>query len=124
MSRSSERLESNRPARIRRSSLGSLTSSFDRDTYVEAVKRVLEYIAAGDVFQVNLSQRFTACGRPEPLDLYLRLKAASPAPFAAFLRVGRHGRRLGKPGVVLPDAGRPVGHAADQRDPTAQPGTG
>jgi para-aminobenzoate synthetase component 1 len=46
---------------------------------------VLDFIAAGDVFQVNLSQRFVATGRPEPLDLYLRLKAASPAPFAAFL---------------------------------------
>ena len=48
--------------------------------------RALEYIAAGDVFQVNLSQRFAARGRIEPLDLYLRLKGRSPAPFAAFLR--------------------------------------
>ncbi len=43
-------------------------------------------IAAGDVFQVNLSQRFTAIGPFDPLDLYLRLKRRSPAPFAAFLR--------------------------------------
>ena len=49
------------------------------------MSRVLEFIAAGDVFQVNVSQRDMATGRPEPLDLYLRLKAASPAPFAAFL---------------------------------------
>ncbi len=49
------------------------------------MRRVLEYIAAGDVFQVNLSQRFVARGRPDPLDLYLRLKAKSPAPFAAYL---------------------------------------
>jgi para-aminobenzoate synthetase component 1 len=45
----------------------------------------LEYIAAGDVFQVNLSQRFTAVGRTDPLELYLRLKQVSPAPFAAYL---------------------------------------
>ena len=69
----------------RPSALGPLRSSFDRETYLARVRRVLEYIAAGDVFQVNLSQRFVARGRPEPLDLYLRLKAASPAPFAAFL---------------------------------------
>ena len=50
------------------------------------MRRALEYIAAGDIFQVNLSQRFTAVGRPEPLDLYLRLKAVSPAPFSAFLQ--------------------------------------
>ena len=62
-----------------------MTSSFDRETYLAGVHRVLDYIAAGDVFQVNLSQQFTARGRPDPLDLYLRLKAESPAPFAAFL---------------------------------------
>ena len=39
---------------------------------------MLEYIAAGDIFQVNLSQRFTAHGRLDPLDLYLRLKTAAP----------------------------------------------
>ena len=48
-------------------------------------RRVLEYIAAGDIFQVNLSQRFTARGPSDPLDLYLRLRDRSPAPFAAFL---------------------------------------
>ena len=63
-----------------------LTSSFDRESYVESVGRVLEYIAAGDVFQVNLSQRYSARGPFEPLDLYLRLRDRSPAPFAAFLR--------------------------------------
>ncbi len=61
-------------------------SAFDREAYCEAVRRVLEYIAAGDVFQINLSQRFTAIGPFDPLDLYLRLKRRSPAPFAAFLR--------------------------------------
>jgi len=74
------------PSRI--SALGRPASSFSREAYHATVRRVLEYIAAGDVFQVNLSQRFTAWGQPEPLDLYLRLKAQSPAPFAAFLRWG------------------------------------
>jgi para-aminobenzoate synthetase component 1 len=50
------------------------------------VRNALEYIAAGDIFQVNLSQRFAASGQVEPLDLYLRLKAVSPAPFSAYLR--------------------------------------
>jgi para-aminobenzoate synthetase component 1 len=69
-----------------RSRLGRLESNFGRRDYLDAVGRSLAYIAAGDVYQVNLSQRFEARGRPDPLDLYLRLKAASPAPFAAFLR--------------------------------------
>jgi para-aminobenzoate synthetase component 1 len=73
------------PAPVRTSRLGPLASNFTADDYREAVSRALEYIAAGDIFQVNLSQRFTAFGRPEPLDLYLRLKEVSPAPFSAFL---------------------------------------
>jgi para-aminobenzoate synthetase component 1 len=68
------------------SELGPCTSQFERASYLATVGRVRDYIAAGDVFQVNLSQRFTALGRPHSLDLYLRLKTESPAPFAAFLR--------------------------------------
>jgi para-aminobenzoate synthetase component 1 len=65
---------------------GELAGAFVKPTYLATVGRVLDYIAAGDVFQVNLSQRFTARGRFDPLELYLRLKQDSPAPFAAFLR--------------------------------------
>jgi para-aminobenzoate synthetase component 1 len=74
------------PVAIGTSVLGRLTSSFTRETYLATVRRVTDYIAAGDVFQINLSQRFTARGQADPLDLYLRLKRTSPAPFAAFLR--------------------------------------
>jgi para-aminobenzoate synthetase component 1 len=73
------------PRPIRASSIGPLASNFDRENYLRSVRRALEYIAAGDVFQINLSQRFTAHGSIEPLDLFLRLGAASPAPFSAFL---------------------------------------
>jgi para-aminobenzoate synthetase component I len=87
--RSIERsLDSPRAVRIRRSTFDDLTASLDRKSYLEKAVRVLDFIAAGDVFQVNLSQRFVAAGRPEPLDVYLRLKARSPAPYAAFLRFG------------------------------------
>lgn len=70
----------------RPSVLGPVQCDVARADYLEAVGRVLEYIAAGDVFQINLTQRFVARGEPEPLDLYLRLKARSPAPFAAYLQ--------------------------------------
>lgn len=73
-------------ARALTSALPPLTSSFDRESYLDAVRRVLEYIAAGDVFQVNLSQRFRARGVFDPLDVFLRLRELSPAPFAALLR--------------------------------------
>jgi para-aminobenzoate synthetase component 1 len=73
------------PRPVRRSRLSRPESNFERQGYLETVRRTLDYITAGDVFQVNLSQRFVARGRPDPLDLYLRLKAVSPVPFAAFL---------------------------------------
>ncbi len=65
--------------------LGTLTSGFTRDGYLAAARQVLEYIAAGDIFQANLSQRFRAAGRVVPFEIYARLRRASPAPYAAFL---------------------------------------
>ena len=73
------------PRLVRLSSVGPLDSNFDRERYLETVRRTLEYIAAGDVFQINLSQRFAARGTIVPLDLFLRLTEASPAPFSAYL---------------------------------------
>lgn len=67
---------------------GALTSNFTRDAYEAAVRRVLDYIAAGDTYQVNLSQRFDGRLAISPEELALRLFEASPAPFSAFLRFG------------------------------------
>ncbi len=62
-----------------------LKSGFTREEYVRAVDRVREYIAAGDVFQVNLSQRFDASLHVPAYELYRRLRAVTPAPFASYL---------------------------------------
>jgi para-aminobenzoate synthetase component 1 len=51
------------------------------------VRRAIEYIHAGDVFQVNLSRRLTASWRGDPFALYARLRRSSPAPFAALVRL-------------------------------------
>ena len=56
-----------------------------RDDHLRAVRRALDYIEAGDIYQANLSHRFVAQGAVDPLDLYLKLKEISPAPFASFL---------------------------------------
>ena len=53
--------------------------------YREAVRRALEYIAAGDIYQVNLAQRFTIPWELPPEVLYGRLRAQSPAEYGAFL---------------------------------------
>lgn len=65
-----------------------VTSNFDRTGYEAAVRRVVEYIRAGDCFQVNLSQRLLAPLREHPLELYGRLRQLNPAPFAAYFDMG------------------------------------
>ncbi len=62
-----------------------LRSDFTRDQYESTVRRVMDYIAAGDVFQVNLSQRFTAGLKWHPAEIYRRLVRESPAPYGAYL---------------------------------------
>ncbi len=62
-----------------------ITGHFNRAAYRQAVQQSKDYIAAGDIFQVNLSQRF-ACPLPAtPWQLYRRLRRINPAPFAAYL---------------------------------------
>jgi len=64
---------------------GGPRSDFDRDAYLGAIERVREYILAGDVYQVNLSQRFTAPFEGDPFELFERLRSVDPVPFAAFV---------------------------------------
>ena len=59
-----------------------------RDSYLERVARGQEYIAAGDIYQVNLAHRLTAGWSGDPFPFYASLRHYSPAPFAAFLEVG------------------------------------
>jgi para-aminobenzoate synthetase component I len=59
-------------------------SNFSRDEYMEAVRRVKQYILAGDIYQANLSQRFQAPLREHPWMLYRRLRRLNAAPFAAY----------------------------------------
>lgn len=61
-----------------------VTSDFDRDGYLAAVERVIEYIHAGDIFQANLSQRLLAHSDVPPVELYCILRTCNPAPFAGF----------------------------------------
>jgi para-aminobenzoate synthetase component 1 len=61
-----------------------LTSNFDRPGYLRAARRAIEYIHAGDCFQVNLAQRLLTPANIPPLELYGRLRERNPAPFAGF----------------------------------------
>ncbi len=59
-------------------------ANFDFPTYAAAIARIKAYIASGDVYQVNLTQRFETALPCEPYALYQRLRARSPAPFASY----------------------------------------
>jgi para-aminobenzoate synthetase component 1 len=65
-----------------------LRSSFTHADYLAAVTRVREYIFAGDVFQVNLSQRFEVPLSEPPWAIYRRLRVRNAAPFSAFFDLG------------------------------------
>ncbi len=66
----------------------SPAANFTAETYAGAINRIKAYIAAGDVYQVNLTQRFSASLPCAPYTLYQRLRQRSPAPFAAYLGFG------------------------------------
>lgn len=65
-----------------------LLSNFTPEQYFAAVERAIEYIHAGDIFQVNLAQRLL-CGRCDhPSSLYLRLRERNPATFMGYFDLG------------------------------------
>jgi len=59
-----------------------------RDEYLRAVERAVEYVHAGDVFQVNFAHEFRAPCRGDALALYGRLRDSNPAPYGAYLDLG------------------------------------
>ena len=63
-------------------------STFTHDGYMDAVARAKEYIAAGDVYQVQISQRFSVPFALPPLALYRALRRINPAPFMVYLDFG------------------------------------
>jgi para-aminobenzoate synthetase component 1 len=63
----------------------NLRANFTHEGYIAAVQKAREYIIAGDIFQVNLSQRFEADMPIPPYELYRRLRKINPAPFASYM---------------------------------------
>lgn len=80
------------PARASASPLrtGPLASNFSHEDYLAAVGKVRQYIRRGDVYQVNLSQRFHFDLDGDPFQLWLALFEMNPAPFYAYINAGDH----------------------------------
>ena len=81
------------PARWKRSTTpprGKLKihAATSHDRFLKSVERCREYIAAGDIFQVVLSQRLDFTPHSSPFDIYRALRTVNPSPYMYFLRMG------------------------------------
>ena len=66
----------------------SFLPGLGKEQWMRSVDRLHEYIAAGDIYQVNLTHTLAAEWPEDPALFYPRLRAASPAPYACFVRLG------------------------------------
>lgn len=66
----------------------NVTSNFDESRFLEMIERGIEYIFAGDVYQVNLAQRLIVSSNIKPIELFEKLCQCNPAPFAGWFDLG------------------------------------
>ena len=64
-----------------------LSSNFAKPAYLAAVRKAKEYIRAGDIFQVVISQRFSAKTKAPPFEIYRQLRALNPSPYLFYLQM-------------------------------------
>lgn len=69
---------------------GGFSSSFTQPGYLRAVKAIKEYIRSGDVYQVNMSQRFSTGFQGNPFRMFQSLYQCNPAPFFAYIQAADH----------------------------------
>ena len=62
-----------------------IRSNIPREQYEESVKRIIDYIYAGDCIQVVFSQRFSRPTQADPIDIYRALRGINPSPYLFFL---------------------------------------
>ena len=65
-----------------------MSPMISKKEYIEMIKRVKEYIRAGDVYEVNLSHRLEGKLENEPWEIYKKINSFNPAPFSAYMKFG------------------------------------
>jgi para-aminobenzoate synthetase component I len=65
-----------------------LSSNFSSEQYLATIRRAIEYIYAGDIFQVNIAQRLLFPAAHDSVELYLRLRRRNPATFGGYFDLG------------------------------------
>jgi len=86
----------------------NFTAEINRESYCAMVARAQEYIAAGDIYQVNLAHRFTTKWNGDPFAFYQSLRHYSPAPHAAYLALGERVILSASPEQFLKISGRAI----------------
>ena len=76
------------PARATRSGPLEMRSNIGKEAYCEAVEKAREYILAGDIFQVVLSQRLEMEPGVHPFQIYRALRMVNPSPYLFYLQLG------------------------------------
>jgi anthranilate synthase component 1 len=89
-----------------RSVPGRFKSNFTRDDFESAVRIAKEHIAAGDCYQIVLSQRFTKKVAAAPLSIYRALRATNPSPYLFYLRLGEESIIGASPEMLVRCRGR------------------
>ena len=74
--------------KIKHTTPAVITSNFEKEPYKASISKVREYIRSGDIYQVNMTQRFKSELRDEPFVLYQKLRELNPAPFASYIDFG------------------------------------
>ena len=90
-------------------------SNMEREEFEAAVERIVEYVHAGDAFQVVPSQRFSAPAPVEAFSIYRGLRAVNPSPYMYFLEFGDFQIAGASPEPLVKVSGRPGRDAADRR---------
>ncbi|HXN21996.1 MAG TPA: anthranilate synthase component I [Candidatus Dormibacteraeota bacterium] len=91
-----------KPAQLR------VTANVSRGEYLASVRKAKQYIRAGDIFQVVLSQRFSARTDADPFEVYRALRALNPSPYMFFLRLGEISVVGSSPEMLVKVQGRDV----------------
>jgi anthranilate synthase component I len=82
-----EPVAAEKPGIARKGKAPAVVSNFKHGEYLEAVRKAKRYIREGDIFQVVLSQRFSAKTKAAPFDIYRELRALNPSPYLFYLQL-------------------------------------
>jgi anthranilate synthase component 1 len=88
----------------------ALKSSVSKEKFLHDVERVKEYIAAGDIFQLVLSQRLEFKTKLEPFAIYRALRQVNPSPYMYFLRMGDMHVIGSSPEMLVKVAGKTINY--------------